>query len=155
MTGRSPHPMLPTLEGEKLVHRPERTRIPRLDADLSAPRQRMVVISDVTPPLAHYRGARHLARVHEAGDIEVAARERLGDRLEMGPDLRHPRGVGRVALELAPAAAGESVETVRRGVLVHAHSGLAARLHRRERGVRIGSGMVMRVLRQGWRGDGR
>ena len=136
--------MLPPLEGKKLVHGAERRGVRGDDPDLSATRKRMEPIADVAAPIAHDAGTGDLTRVHEAGNVEVPAGERLRDRLQVGPDLGHARRVGGVALELDPAAVGESLELVGRGVLVHAHGGLAPRLHRRERRVRLGPPRVLR-----------
>jgi hypothetical protein len=71
----------------------------------------------------------------EARQGEIAGGEPPGDLVHVTADLGSPFAVRRVALQGNPAAVGQRLEDVTRGVLVHAHGDATARLYAGERGI--------------------
>ena len=123
-------PVILRLEGQESVDRRNRGGIFAPDPDFASPGKGVRQVSNDRAPGGHYRGAGNRLRMDETGKREIAPAEPDRDVLHMGTDGGGPGGVDAVALEHDPAAVGQRLEHMRRGVLIDAHGDGAASLHR-------------------------
>jgi hypothetical protein len=124
--------MILPLKGEELVNGGNRRGVRGLEAQLAAARERVGSVSDPGPARSHHSRSWHLTVVYQAGQSEVAPLERHADPAHVRSDSCHAGRVAGVALKADATPVGQRFESMRGGVLIHAHGGVTPGLDQRK-----------------------
>jgi hypothetical protein len=124
--------MILPLKGEELMDGLDGRAVGGLNPQLRALGKRAGGVGDPGSPLAHDRGARHLAIVYEAGHSEVSPLKGKSYRPHVATNLGGSGRVEAVTLEGDPATIRKRLEPMRGSVLIHAHGLMASVLDQTE-----------------------